>query len=359
MLNSLQACRALAAILIVLAHANFSIFGLAKYYGYRPLGDFLDFAPAAVDVFLVLSGFLITYAHAADIDQPRALARYFWKRYSRVYLFYWVLLAVLIPIYFLAPQFGIGHERDPRVIVGSVLLLPHPQNHFILGVAWTLPFEMLFYAVFGLLVINKRLGIAVFACWTAGLLAHLAYPWVETFPWNFVYNNMHLRIIAGVCVCLFFQTYRIPQPRLTAALGVGLFLTMGMVEVFHGLGTLTYVVGYTLSSVMMIGGFAEADRSGLIQPPNWLVQIGNATYSIYLVHFVALSLVAKLSKAAQLDQWVPLTLLFFFHVVLAIGIGCLCHRWIEMPLYHWSKRFFRDTRPAGTVTFEVEVRKAA
>jgi exopolysaccharide production protein ExoZ len=359
MLNSLQACRALAAILIVVCHTNDGIFGLPKYFGAKPFGTFFDFAPAAIDFFFVLSGFIIMYVHTADIGKPRAFAGYLWKRYSRVYLFYWVVLAAVLPVFFLAPQLGGGYERDPDVIVRSILLLPHPQNQMIVSVAWTLVFEMLFYLLFGVLVLDKRLGVAIFIVWTAGILA---YPSIEAFRWSFVCNNMHLRFVAGVCVCVIFQNYRIPAPRLVAASGVALFLTLGMVEVFHGLSSWIYIAGYTLSSALIIAGLGESDRSGLTQAPKWLVSLGNATYSIYLVHFLALSVIAKLCKASQLDQYVPHIPLFFLHVAGAVGVGCMCHHWIEVPLYNWSKQFFRGVNPPpvlATEAAEVDVRKAA
>ena len=215
MLNSLQACRALAAILIILNHTNSGIFGKDKYFGISPFGPLFDFGHGAVDFFFVLSGFLILYAHTPDIGQPRELGCLFVEALFARLPFLLGPLAVVIPVFFLLPQLGNGFERDPRVIAGSILLLPHPQNHTVIAVAWTLPFEMLFYLLFGFLVVNKRLGIAVFVAWTAGILAH---GWIETFPWSFLFNNLHLRTVAGMCVCLILQRWRIPAPRVIAAL---------------------------------------------------------------------------------------------------------------------------------------------
>lgn len=361
MLNSLQACRAVVAILIVIAHANFGIFGLPKYFGYQPFGPFFNFMVAGVDFFFVLSGFLILYAHTQDIGKPRELGGYFWKRYSRVFLFYWCVIAVVIPVYFIVPQFGDGYHRSWDTLLASIFLLPHPEQHYIIGVGWTLPFEMLFYALFGLLVINKRLGIAVFVLWTLGIFAR---GWFDSFPLSFVFNPLHLRIIAGMVVCVIFMNYRIPAPRHVAFGGIALFLTVGMIEVYHGLTGWGYIAGYTLSSSMIIGGFAESDRRGLTQPPKFLVDLGNATFSIYLVHFTVLSAIAKLGKVLQLDQQVPLLVLFVVYVTLAVGIGYLCSRWIEMPLFHWSKQFFRKAPPPPPVAIaepvvEQDVRKAA
>ena len=58
-----------------------------------------------------------------------------------------VLLAI-IPIYFVVPHFGAGHEREPLVVISSFLLLPFTDFPTILVVAWTLVFEVFFYFVF-------------------------------------------------------------------------------------------------------------------------------------------------------------------------------------------------------------------
>src|SRR4051794_15071476 len=112
MLQSLQACRAMAAILVVLYHTSHGIFRLDKYFGHKPFGHVFDFGFAGVDFFFVLSGFIMMHVHGRDIGQPRAFASYLWKRFSRIYPAYWIVFAAILPVYFLVPSFGLGHERD-------------------------------------------------------------------------------------------------------------------------------------------------------------------------------------------------------------------------------------------------------
>src|SRR5436309_3571225 len=103
MLQSLQVSRGLAAVIVVLFHANYCIFGMPKYFADSPLGELVRFGPAAIDFFFVLSGFIVMYVHADEIGHPRALGRYLWRRLSRAYMFYWIVLAVVVPVYFLVP----------------------------------------------------------------------------------------------------------------------------------------------------------------------------------------------------------------------------------------------------------------
>ena len=190
MLNSLQACRAVAAILVVLFHTSNGIFDVQHYFGPKPFGLIFDFGFAGVDFFFVLSGFIMMHVHARNLGQPQAIGPYLWKRFSRIYPFYWIVLAAIVPVYFLMPHLGTRHESEPDVLLCSFLLFPHPQNYQVLGVAWSLVFEVFFYLLFGLCILHKRLGIAAFLAWTACLLV---YPWFEGNQTIFLFHNMHLR----------------------------------------------------------------------------------------------------------------------------------------------------------------------
>ena len=94
-------------------------------------------------------------------------------------------------------------------------------------------------------------------------------------------------------VCLIVQRWRIPAPRVLAGLGAGLLLLTGLVHVYYGLSGWTYILGFTLGSSLVIAGLVEAERQGLIGTPRLLVYLGDATYAIYLVHFLALSAIAS------------------------------------------------------------------
>ena len=57
---------------------------------------------SGVDIFFVLSGFIIYFIHAKDIGRPQRIYNFAKKRLSRVYPAYWVVLLGVLPIYLLA-----------------------------------------------------------------------------------------------------------------------------------------------------------------------------------------------------------------------------------------------------------------
>ena len=163
---SLQAGRAVAAILVVLFHDSVAIFALPKYWGTKPFGRLFDFGDSGVYFFFVLSGFIILHAHDEDLGRRR-IAKYIYKRFVRIYPTYWIILLLVLPPYFIDRNFGLGLETRPDVIVSSFLLIHFNSLYSVVAVAWTLFHEILFYALFSIAIWSTRLGLVVFLLWFA------------------------------------------------------------------------------------------------------------------------------------------------------------------------------------------------
>ncbi len=128
-----------------------------------------------------------------------------------------------------------------------------------------------------------------------------------------------------------------------------------MLQVYlRPLNILEHVLAYGAASVLILAGLIEAERCGRLYPPRWLVFLGDASYSIYLVHFPALSLLAKVAQRLWLDTWLPSPLLFCLLAAAAVGAGCLFHIAVERPLMNLVRR-----RAARGVAREVGQRRAA
>ena len=273
---------------------------------------------------------------------------------TRIYPTYWAALLPLLPVFFVVPEFGTGRERDPLNIICSILLIPQAAGSPILGVAWSLCFEVFFYSLFAILIVSRRWGIAVWSVWLSIVLAG-ACGQLEGYPWTFLGSLYHVQFLAGVLLALALERITIPAPRRLAACGVALFLLTGMIEIYgRPLSMPEHVFGYTTGSVLIMAGAIGAERSGLLHVPRWLVFLGDASYSIYLVHFPALSLLAKVVQKLRLDSWIPSPLLFCLLAASAVGVGCLFHLAVERPLLKLLRR-----RAARGVAAEAVQRKAA
>lgn len=113
--------RALAALWVIVFHYRLGPF--------RPLGanhvaPFFGYGYLAVDLFFILSGFVIWHAHAADFTRPtlRGFARFLCLRGARLYPVHLFTLGLLALLLFLAPQIG-DPPLNPANYTGRQLIL--------------------------------------------------------------------------------------------------------------------------------------------------------------------------------------------------------------------------------------------
>ena len=157
-LPGIEAARGIAAILVVFYHAARH---LKLATGAMPFDGIAQLGHAGVDFFFVLSGFIIFFVNRKDIGSPTGLARYAERRFTRIYPLFWFALSVWLALALLS-------RSGPALTPGGVLLwaslLPSSGE---VGVAWTLQHEILFYLIFSVAILHRRIGIAVFGVWFA------------------------------------------------------------------------------------------------------------------------------------------------------------------------------------------------
>lgn len=247
---------------------------------------------------------------------------------------YWIVLFLIIPIFFIVPSFGAGHERDPATILSSISLIGigDPNGDTVLAVAWTLYHEILFYALFGISILNIRIGTVVIGAWLLASVASLAFgPFTEVI--GFYFSPMHLLFGMGMAVAWLLRHARIPAPATLAACGTVLFLAVGMEDSYlHEMHPEIRSLLYGLGSSLALIGFVVLERQGRVRAPRLMRLIGDASYSIYLTHFPVLSLLAKIMMAAGLKTALPATVSYLLMVLAAVGAGIAAHLLVERPL---------------------------
>jgi peptidoglycan/LPS O-acetylase OafA/YrhL len=344
-LDLVQAARGVAALLVLLYHCTETI-GLPKYAGAQPWLGLFRFGHAGVDFFFVLSGFIITYAHHADIGRSGAVARYAWRRLTRIYPAYWVCLAVACALYAAFPDSGPSYAREPLSILLSAVLWP--QAHLpVIGVAWTLSHEMLFYILFGLAILWPRSILAVFVVWQAAVLLYAPFtPGSDVPPFLLYSVNSGFGVGVGVAFLGFARPSR--HPAAFALIGAAAFLAVGLLE---NRGPITNGPGWHFSyiaaaGVLLYGIFGLDMRGARI--PRVAVFIGAASYSIYLVHTLVVSAGCKV-----LISFAHLSGNSAFPIVAAFALMCgiAFHIAIERPIDGWarSRRFAASPRSGQAV----------
>ncbi len=91
-LDSIQALRGIAASLVVLYHTAV----VERAYGhssFQPLSPFHFFGAEGVDLFFVISGFIIVWTSFDSFEKPSAIPKYLARRVARIFPLYWIFFA--------------------------------------------------------------------------------------------------------------------------------------------------------------------------------------------------------------------------------------------------------------------------
>lgn len=340
-LDSIQTLRAAAALSVVFFHISL-IFSNSKYFGVAAFHNAFGWGTHGVDLFFVISGFVMGHVHYEDFMKSRGASRFLASRISRIYFPYWPVLAIAVAIYFLMPALSLeGRDaRDPLTIVRSALLLPGTNGD--LDVAWTLEHEVTFYAVIFLALLNRPLGIAVFALWQLASIGTVfgASAFSTAGP-------LEIEFVLGLaCAMIFRFKPTIQFPLILFALGVLLFLGLGWWESYQPFQYIGWVrsIGYGAASSLIVVGSVFAERAGRFRVGPIALLLGNASYAIYLVHYDLLLGGVRMLRTLKLTQPEYVSWLAALTAVLLIGVGCLYHVAIEKRLVVFGRTVFSESR---------------
>ncbi|HEY3888767.1 MAG TPA: acyltransferase [Caulobacteraceae bacterium] len=335
---SLQVLRFLAASMVALYHTAYlpqEITGIMPCAAWRHASSV---GAAGVDIFFVLSGFVIAMTGPLASSRPSG-ALFVWRRWSRVApVYFLVSLPLMIHAWV---HGGLSWDRMAATflfwpIMGGVVAYPYIEQ------GWTLCFEMLFYVSVALLLSNGKLsrnlaiGIGV-----AATLISLRLEF-ETQALRFLTNPILLEFGVGFALA----NTRSQVARAPLLLGVSL-LAAGLgtlaVEGVAGVETMaqpqSVLEGNLLvARLVLFGGPATAIVAGAIicerkcggALAGILAKGGDASYMLYLTHTMTISLVATVWICLRASA--PLVLLIPVALASAVTIGVLCHRLIERPV---------------------------
>lgn len=336
-LESIQIARALAALLVILFHSHYLVDSFSP--GFRIVLPFVyAHGHLGVNIFFVISGFII-----ADITsrQGFTLASYFIKRFFRIYPIY-RFFCFLSLISYLKFGFNIGQKLEYETIYLSFFAAPIGDSFPIYPVGWTLTYEVIFYLIVGLvlsfaghktiilvLLALGLIGIATQGLTTLNLGYFGAWRYILLSPFQFLFAT-------GILVFRY-------QDKL-AKLGAIPVLTFS-VTIFYI--TVTYpsnlvsIVGPCLGASLIIIGLLNAEKQGLLKPKNIyskslirsLVAIGNASFSLYLVHWIVFRWMGyeKTLAYISLPAW-SAELWRYFGVFVAIAISFALYHFLEKPV---------------------------
>ncbi len=289
LLLNLQVLRALAALSVVVAHALHENEALVSVTGRAAVDGSAWNLGFGVDIFFVLSGFIMTHTAASEFGKGGAPLRFFLRRCARVIPLYWLLTSVMLLGALVAPSLLAVPIGSFSHVLASYFFIPSGRGvdeiRPVLALGWTLNYEMLFYVFFAAaLLLPIRAGIIWLSVLMIGmaLLGNLVDPGrVQIAFWT---NPIILEFLFGVHVALIFRS----GVRIGGATALGL-TAIGLLG-FVRISTLwnDAALPQFLRSGVPAALFVLAAAIGPVLPQKriilWAVALGDASYSLYLSH---------------------------------------------------------------------------
>jgi len=326
---SIQDLRGVAALGVLAFHAAAYAAGYGA--GSAAMQRF-QIGEAGVDVFFVISGFVLTLATERPLS-PLAFLR---GRLLRVGVPYWVVTAglagaaLVLPAAFRGTGWSGGDLALSLAFVPSIVrdggLFP------LLEPGWTLSLEALFYLLlaFCLALAPRARAFAMIAGLSALVAVGLAAG-PATGPLWFFTQPVLLEFAAGVLLAHLRGLPLLASARSGLALlalalagfGIGSLLAPGAF-------TPARTVLYGPPSLCLVAGCVALEQAGRFPRLGIAEWLGRISYSLYLVHVPVLALVARLAGARLADIGGDALLLAVL-MLAALPAAAVFHRLVERP----------------------------
>lgn len=343
--RTIDGLRGIAALSVVIFHLNVAISRSAPNWLPAWLSSVVKQGGMGVDIFFVISGFVIAYSVRDGDYSARYLGRFALRRSIRLDPLYWFAIFLELGLIVVSAALFPGTAPFPplRTILAHFVYAQDLLGYGdILAVFWTLTFEIQFYLFFvGLLVAWKRWhGLIPLSSRRYVVATALAALFVISLVLRF--STWHLPI-PGVALLRWFQFFlgvltwwalshrTSVVPLIAAYCGIG-----GALIVYHAspLQLLPVVVS---AFILTVGSCQALDRVLSNRPIQFL---GAISYSLYLLHGpVAERWVALLERVIGSRFGVAWGwLAFVTGAAIAIGVAALAWRFIEAPTMRLSRR---------------------
>jgi peptidoglycan/LPS O-acetylase OafA/YrhL len=324
---SIQVLRALAVLMVVFIHtissANYLYTGKHLFSSRASIATYYflsDWGAIGVDLFFIISGFIMTRVVLPFENVPNGWRNFMLKRIIRIVPYYWLISAVYLVLSILWHQ-----PVTWGAILKTIFFIPvFDKFEFaspILFVGWSLSIELYFYLIiaFFLFLKNKNLKISVIIT-TSLLSAFGVFLQSKYVIIDFLFSPLLIEFALGIVLGLIYDRFKGESRRKTSMVVFSLLLLAGtflmgytiFVEhkaitlpnnvfsdvntalkrsVIWGIPCMLLATGYLMAEKLL---FLKGGLYGKITAP--LVLLGDASYSCYLIHLMAIKFFAMIYR---------------------------------------------------------------
>ncbi len=357
--DSIESLRGISALLVLLYHYRLFLNDIAPNLGHT----LFENGRIGVDIFFVISGFAI-YLSTVKYKE-RVVARFLVRRFFRIVPLAWLLMAL---VYWLTPNMQWEALLKSLFFIPLGTVDPPFFGYNILTPAWTLTYELCFYALFAValaIVPNYRgIGVTVLVCgmilflqWVAGTFTLNAYDkstfeslYIGSFWVGLLASPLFLEFLCGVFLAFVYLNYTDIFLRVPVRLRVAIYLFLFSFFISHFFSGSISGHGLDRKGLAAVAIFvfflcAHADpvldwfRDRFIPGPGGVfLFLGKISFSLYVVHEFIHQFIYRIpviypiyDQTGGLGKFVTLS---FFSILFAYLLYVL----VELPTHNLGRR---------------------
>jgi exopolysaccharide production protein ExoZ len=344
-IQNLQALRGIAVFLVVFFH----IAVIEEKYGSYDaiLANYLAIGAASVDLFFLISGFVMVTVSRNAFQNPRGIISFIYHRVTRIYPLYWLYATITLCVYlFLSQMVNTPDRLENHNLLASFLLLPQSDLPLVV-VAWTLTLEVYFYFMFALFLfapekhLVKLLLLWGFLTFVGDLM--LRHGLLESTPgMQLITHNQTSEFIAGCLIARLI--YGGVTSYGATALFLGVTLLLGGLAAYDPVTYTDLPIGWLRialfgipCALIMYGAITAEIRRGWVFSKIFILT-GDASYSIYLSHVLVIATIGRvwymLAGGGEIDNVTIISLM----ITAVLVFGFASYFILEKPLLLWNRR---------------------
>ncbi len=301
---------------------------------------------AGVDVFFVISGFVMTISLPAVFQFENRARVFLWRRITRIVPLYWLATTLKVALILLIPAVVLHPEVRWTHVIGSYLFIPATNPNGLIAPVivqgWTLNYEMFFYVLFALSLAlrSSSLRVVIGALSLLGAFGFF-YP-LGSPPVLVLISPLLFEFLYGILIAQALTRKRIPGTRGSALLAIAgwvaiLSIFPHLLQQSGDIQKWRFVLwGFPAASIVL--GTVGLEPILAAKLPKWTFAAGNASYAVYLGQTFVLPVVGIIVSRMPVSRIPALVLILVLGMSLSILAGDLIHRWIELPILRWLKR---------------------
>lgn len=351
-LATLQVGRGIAALLVVVSHAYApaAIYAGGKTF-LQPIGEI---GAIGVDMFFIISGFIMVYITKNRFG-PKFINEFIWDRLARIVPLYWIVTTIVLIALLLIPKgFGKLRLNDWNWVLYSYLFIPYRNSAGelfpLMPSGWTLSYELYFYVAIcvSMLFIRRYIFLTTSMFFITLYIASMSCGHIPVLG-----SPLFLEFLAGAALATIYSNWMFSSKLIAWLCFILSTIIIYFVSEFkHWFpGGDEYdgyrFVFYGVPAFIFIFSLLMMEQAN-IKSPKIMVKLGDASYSLYLWHWLIVIPMFKIWHHYGLQQHISPNVCIVVICGASILISICSYHVLEKPITRFLKEGLPRPRLATT-----------